>query len=117
IGRPSIVVHWVPPDAAGHPRDDAPAADELIAALEARAGSVNGLLVAHGEQSTGDVAAYLEARGTELPLIFDWSGELFDRWGLVYWPTVVALDADGRVGALGDAGAMANPIPFIEALP
>jgi hypothetical protein len=116
IGRPAVVLHLYPPDAAGRPRDDGPRTDRLIAELDARAGSVNGLLIAHGERSTGDVAAYLAARGSELPVIFDWSGELFERWGLVYWPTLVGLDADGRVAALGDKGAVSDPTPFIDAL-
>jgi hypothetical protein len=116
IGRPAVVLHLYPPDAAGRPRDDGPSTDQLIAELDARAGSVNGLLIAHGERSTGDVAAYLAARGSELPVIFDWSGELFERWGLVYWPTLIGLDADGRVAALGDKGAVSDPSAFIDAL-
>jgi hypothetical protein len=113
LGRPSIVLHWIPPDAAGQSRDDVPNPDSLVAELNGRAGTVNGLLIA--QQFPADADAYLAARGSSLPVILDWSGELFDRWGLVSWPTAVALDSDGRVVALGGKDVVADPAPFIEA--
>jgi len=113
IGRPSIVLHWIPPHAAGQSGDDVPNPDLLIAELDRRAGTVNALLIA--QQFPADADAYLAAQGSSLPVILDWSGELFDQWGLMYWPTAVALDSDGRVVDLGGQDVVADPAPFIEA--
>ena len=116
LGRPTVVLHWVPPDAEGRPRDDTPPADTLLAEVAARSAALNVLLVAAGEETPGAVGHYLERQGSDAPVIFDWDGQLFERWGLFYWPTLVLIDADGRVAGYYRHEALVDPAPLLDAL-
>ncbi len=116
LGRPTVVLHWEPPDPTGRLGDDSPSADKLLAAIQARNEAFNLLLVAHGEPTPGAAGTYLEQQGSDAPVIFDWDGTLFQRWGLVLWPTLVLLDADGRVAGYYGPAALNDPGPLLDAL-
>lgn len=116
LGRPTVVLHWNPRDAGGRPPDDAPGADRLLAEAARRAGELNVLLIANGEPTPGAVARYLGEQGTDVPVIFDWDGTLHQRWGLLIWPTLVLLDADGRVAGYYGPDALADPAALLDAL-
>jgi peroxiredoxin len=113
-GHPAVVIHWWPPDAQGRLPDDGPSVEALLEALEGSTPDVPVVLVSHGEKTPGADAAYLQSRGYDVPVIFDWGGELFEDWGLVYWPTVVVLDADGRVRSMHGQTGLADPQSVVE---
>jgi hypothetical protein len=116
LGRPTIVLHWNPHDAGDRPPDDAPGSDRLLAEAARRAGALNVLLVAGGEPTPGAVSRYLDEQGSDAPVIFDWDGTLHQRWGLLIWPTLVLLDADGRVAGYYGPESLADPAALLDAL-
>jgi hypothetical protein len=97
IGRPAIVLFWLPPRADGTTQDDTPPPDALLAELERRGGDVQLLVVVESEIEPGDAQRYLEEHSTNADVLFDRTGELFARWGLVFTQSAVALDEGGRV--------------------
>jgi len=113
-GRPSAVLFWRPPRADGSPQDDSPLPEALIAEVERRSGGIELQLVAEGEPAPGDAGGYLERLGADVPVIFDWAGELQDRWGLVFTPTLVLLDADGRVAGIVGSEGIADPAAALD---
>ena len=116
IGRPTAVLHWLPPRLDGTPQEDAPPPDALLQAAQDRSGDLNLLLIARGEPEPGAAAAYLVARGSNVPVIFDWDGALHQRWGLVMFTTLVLLNADGTVAGYFNSSALGDPAPVLDAL-
>ena len=116
LGRPTVVLFWFPPGAGSNPEETTP--DVLLDAVEERPG-LGLLLVLERENQPGDAEADLARRGSSAAVILDPTGELFDRWGLVYYQSEVLLDAAGRVqnfaGPEGlkarDLDAAAEPAP------
>lgn len=115
VGRPTVVLHWLPRDAGGPPQDDAPGAEALLAEMRRRGSALNVLLVAHGEPTPGAVGRYLAEQGSDAPVIFDWDGALKGRWGVIYLPTLVLLDAEGRVAGVYGSDAVTNPDALLDA--
>jgi hypothetical protein len=110
-----VVLHWLPRDAGGPPQDDAPGVEALLAEIKRRRSALNILLVAHGEPTPGAVGRYLAEQGSNAPVIFDWDGALKGRWGVIYLPTLVLLDAEGRVAGVYGSDAVANPAALLDA--
>jgi hypothetical protein len=116
LGRPTVVLHWVPPHLDGAPQDDEPPPDALLDAVAARGDAMNIVLIARGEPEPGAAAAYLEAEGADVPVVFDWDGTLHERWGLVMFNTLVLLDDKGRVAGYYRASALIDPAPLLDSL-
>ncbi len=116
LARPTVVAFFEPPDPVTGPQTDMPPPDRLLEEVERHGGEVNLLLVAHGEPSPGAANAYLREQSAGAPLIFDWDGSLLRRWGLGFLPTLVLLDADGRVASYYGPQSLADPGPLIDAL-
>jgi len=49
-----------------------------------------------------------------VPVIFDWAAELRERWGLVFSPTLVLLDAQGRVVDVVGAEGLTDPAAALD---
>jgi peroxiredoxin len=116
VGKPTVVLHWLPPRIDGTPQDDEPPADALLDALSERGDALNAVLIAHGEPEPGAAAAYLARRGADVPVIFDWDGTLHQRWGLVMFTTLVLLDAEGHVAGYYGGSALNDPAPLLDTL-
>ena len=116
VGKPTVVLHWLPPRIDGTPQDDEPPADALLDALSERGDALNAVLIARGEPEPGAVAAYLARRGADVPVIFDWDGTLHQRWGLVMFTTLVLLDAEGDVAGYYGGSALNDPAPLLDTL-
>jgi hypothetical protein len=115
LGRPTVVLHWLPPTEDGAPQDDTPGVDRLLTAAAEHVGDLNVLLVAGGEPTPGAAAAYLEQQGADIPVIFDWDGSLKRRWGLELATTLVLLDAEGRVAEMYGPEVLRDPADLIDA--
>jgi hypothetical protein len=115
-GKPTAVVQWwSPPDPETGPQSDDPPPDRLLAEIEARGGTWNLLLVAMQVSRSDAVPLYLEQHDSDAPVIFDYDGMLLNTWGLVA-PTLVLLDADGRVAGYYGSEALRDPGPLLDAL-
>jgi peroxiredoxin len=108
LGRPTVVLDFRPGIS-----DDAPPPVAVLADLKTRSG-LDVLLIAHGERVPGGTEQILDASGVDYPVLFDWDGTLFERWGLVYWPTLILLDAEGRVAGWYGYSSVANPTPLLD---
>jgi hypothetical protein len=115
VGTPTVVAYFEPPDPVTGPQTDAAPPDRLIAEIQARGGELNLLLVTRGEPSPGAAATYLDEQSADVPLVFDWDGTLGQRWGLIFWPSLVLLDADGRVAGIYGPQSLEDPSPIIDA--
>ena len=116
LGRPTVVLHWLPPHLDGSPQDDEPPPDALLDVVAARGDAMNIVLIARGEPEPGAATAYLERQHADVPVIFDWDGTLHERWGLVMFTTLVLLDDEGRVAGYYRASALNDPGPLLDAL-
>jgi peroxiredoxin len=113
-GKPTAVYFWDPniaPDVV----------EGLVAAWQKRSDTISLVLVV---QEEGPVTAkgFVDQHQWKVPVAYDWDGEAADRWGLIYYESLVLLDADGNVltvlgqfdgdpGALFDALAAGTPLP------
>ena len=71
---------------------------EQVAALSARAGAVRWVGVASGLWADReDLAKYRDAHRIDMPLTLDDSGALFRRFRVTHVPTVLFIDAQGRL--------------------
>jgi hypothetical protein len=113
-GRPSVVLFWLPPRADGTTQDDVQPPNLLLDEIERRGDAIGALLVALGEPAPGDARRYLERGGYDVPVILDWTGELQDRWGLVFMTTLVLLDAHGRVVGYYGPDALGDPAGVLD---
>jgi peroxiredoxin len=115
-GKPAVVLFWAPPRLDGTPQDDEPPPDALLEAVAERGDELNIVLIARGEPEPGAAAAYLEDHDADVPVIFDWDGELHRRWGLVMFTTLVLLDGEGQVAGYYGGSALNDPSPMLDAL-
>jgi peroxiredoxin len=109
LGKPTVVLDFLT-----DVRDDTPRPNAILADLKSRPG-LNVLLIVQGEQQPGGTRQLLDAVGVHDPVMFDWDGAMFERWGLVLWPTLILLDADGRAAGWYGPPAFADPVPLLDA--
>jgi hypothetical protein len=115
-GRPTIVRFWLPPHLDGAPQDDSPGPDRLLAAAADHPGEVNVLLVAAGEPERGAARRALRQQDADVPVVFDWDGELADQWGLTFGNTMVVLDAEGHTEGVYGPLSTASAKAIVDAL-
>jgi hypothetical protein len=116
-GRPLVVLFWLPPRRDGTPLDDTPLPGPFIDAIARSDTGVRLLLVAGAEAEVGDARHYLDGIGWDGEVIADWSGEWDRAWGLTYTPSVVVLDAGGRVVRVaGGPEALSDPGAILDAI-
>jgi hypothetical protein len=116
LGRPAIVHFWLPPRRDGTTLDDMPQPNALLDQVRDRSADVTLLLVASAEAEPGDAQRYLDRQAWNGDVLLDWSGELGERWGLVFGQSTVVLDAEGRVVLVAGPEAMSDPATLMEAV-
>jgi len=115
-GRPGVVLFWLPPRADGTTQDDTPPPDAFLDEIESRGAALRLLLVVENETEPGDARRYLDAHRSAADVLFDRSGELFAKWGLVFTQSAVVLDSEGRVLRVAGPDALTDPAALLEVL-
>jgi peroxiredoxin len=116
LGKPGVVLFWLPPRADGTTQDDTPPPDAFLDEIESRGAALRLLLVVESEVAPGDARRYLDAHPSDADVMLDRTGELFATWGLVFTQSAVVIDSEGRVLRVAGPEALTDPAALLEVL-
>jgi peroxiredoxin len=122
VGLPAVYLFaatWCPPCDAEY--------DAVVAGLRDRP-SLNGVIVSN--DPAGNAAGYAAAHAVTVPVIADPDNVFGTAWGITSYPTLLTLDATGRVSSIVsgglraadvdrvlDAAAAGGPVPSVAPAP
>jgi peroxiredoxin len=108
-GKPTAFYFWQPNDAG-----QTASVEGLVAAWAKRGDAISLVLVV-GEEGPVLAKDVVEQHHWNVPVVYDWDGEASERWGLLYFGNLVALDPNGNVlTVLGQFGP--DPEAILDAL-